>query len=159
MSEDAPAAQELEKAHHWFAVECNNRAWKLAEQMSRSPAEDEEMLHCAHAAALHWAKIGTGLNNARATMLLAHAHALLGDGKRALHYARESFAFVTSHDDRPPWEVALAHAVLAHAAAANDERSLHATHYTRAKSLGGALTDAEESAVFEATFRVIPAPG
>lgn len=151
--------EDIAKAHHWFAVECNNRAWKLAEQLSRSPAEDEEMLHCAHAAALHWGNIGTELNNARATMLLAHAHALLGDGKRALHYARASFAYVSSHDDSPPWEVALAHAVLAHAAAANDERSLHGTHYARAKSLGGALTDPGESAVFEATFRVIPAPG
>ena len=40
MSEDAPAAQELEKAHHWFAVECNNRAWKLAEQMSQKIGPD-----------------------------------------------------------------------------------------------------------------------
>ena len=151
--------ENIDKAHRWFAVECNNRAWKLAEQLSRSPAEDEEMLHSAHAAALHWAKIGTELNNARATMLLAHAHAVLGDGKRALHYARESFAYVSSHHDSPAWEVALAHAVLANAAAANDERSLHGTHYARAKSLGGALTDPEESAIFEATFRVIPAPG
>ena len=36
---------------------------------------------------------------------------------------------------------------------------LHWIHCKRAKSLGGALTDAEERAVFEATFRVIPAPG
>ena len=154
---DAPAPEEIAKWQRWFAVECNNRAWRLAEQTTRSPAEDEEMLHCAHAAALHWGKVGTGLHRARATMLLGQVHAFVCDGKRALHYARESFAYVTSHDS-PTWEVAFAHAVLANAAAANDERSLHATHYARAKALGGALTDDEERAIFEATFRTIPAP-
>ena len=155
---DAPAPEELEKWHKWFAVECNNRAWRLAEQASRSPAENEEMLHCAHAAALHWAKVGTELHRARAAILLGQAHALIGDGKSALQYAREAFAYVSEHES-PAWQVAFAHAVLANAAAANDERSLHSTHYARAKALGGALTDDEERTIFEATFRTVPAPG
>lgn len=158
MSDDARAPEEIDKWHKGFAVECNNRAWRLAEQTSRAPAEDEEMLHCAHAAALHWGKVGTELHQVRATMLLGQVHALAGDGKRALHYAREAFAYVTAHDETPAWELAFAHAVLANAAAANDERSLHTTHYARAKALGAALTDDEERAIFEATFRVIPPP-
>ncbi|TMH68169.1 MAG: hypothetical protein E6H57_11405 [Betaproteobacteria bacterium] len=155
---DAPAPEELEKWHKWFAVECNNRAWRLAEQASRTPAENEEMLHCAHAAALHWAKVGTEVHHARAAILLGQAHALIGDGKSALQYAREAFAYVSEHES-PAWQVAFAHAVLANAAAANDERSLHSTHYARAKALGGALTDDEERTIFEATFRTVPAPG
>ena len=155
---DAPAAQELKKWHRWFAVECNNRAWRLAELPSRTPAEREEMLHCAHASALHWAKVGTDANQARANMLLGQVHALVGEGKRALHYAREAFAFVSAQEDTPGWELAFAHAVLANAAAANDERSLHNTHYARAKALGSALNDDEERALFEATFRTVPAP-
>ena len=155
---EAPAPEDIDKWHKWFAVESNNRAWRLAEQTTRTPAEDEEMLNCAHAAALHWAKVGTELHRARAAILLGQAHALVGDGKRALHYAREAFAYVTEHES-PAWQVAFAHAVLANAAAANDERSLHATHYARAKALGSALTDDEERAIFEATFRTVPAPG
>jgi hypothetical protein len=155
---EAPAREDVAKWNRWFAVECNNRAWRLAEQPSRTPAEDEEMVHAAHAAALHWSKVGTALHEARAAMLLGQVHALVGDGKRALHYARGAFAFVTARDDTPAWEIAFAHAVLANAAAANDERSLHHTHYARAKALGGALTDDEERAIFEATFRTVPAP-
>jgi hypothetical protein len=154
----APAAEDVRKWHKWFAVECNNRAWRLAEQTARTPAEDEEMVHAAHAAALHWSKVGTALHQARAAMLLGQVHALVGDGKRALHYARESFAFVSAQEDTPGWEIAFAHAVLANAAAANDEHSLHHTHYARAKALGGALNDDEERAIFEATFRTVPAP-
>jgi hypothetical protein len=154
---DAPDPADVEKWQRWFAVECNNRAWRLAEQATRTPAEDEEMLHSAHAAALHWSKVGTELNQVRATMLLAQAHALVGDGPRALGYARPAFAYVTEHESEP-WELAFAHAVMANAAAASQESSLHATHYARAKALGNALTDEEEHAIFEATFRVIPAP-
>jgi hypothetical protein len=154
---DTVAPEELDKWTRWFAIECNNRAWRLAEAARRTDAEDEEMLHCAHAAALHWGNAGTELHRARAAMLLGHVHALLGDGKRALHYARESFAYVMSHDS-PPWEVAFAHAVLAHAAGAANERALQAKHYDVAKALGDALTDAQEKAIFDATFCVIPAP-
>src|SRR5512146_1789579 len=102
--------------HRRFASECNNRAWQLAEAASRSAAEDAEMLDAAHAAALHWRAVGTELHAARATMLLAHVHALLGHGALALPYARASFAFVTSHESAD-WEVAFAHAILANAAA------------------------------------------
>src|SRR5258708_281812 len=100
------------------------RAWQLAQQDSRTPAEDKEMLRCAQAAAAHWVEATAGLDHVRATILLAHAYALVGDGQRALQYARQVFALVSSREDSPAWELALAHAVLAHAAAANDAEGL-----------------------------------
>jgi hypothetical protein len=33
---DDPAPEDIEKWNKWFAVECNNRAWRLAEQTSRT---------------------------------------------------------------------------------------------------------------------------
>ena len=143
--------------HRRFASECNNRAWQLAEAASRTASEDAEMLDAAHAAALHWRAVGTGLHAARATMLLAHVHALLGHGALALAYARASFAFVTSHESAD-WEVAFAHAILANAAAAAHDAAMHARHYAQAKTLGAALADAEDRAIFDATFRRIPPP-
>ena len=140
--------------------ELNNRAWRLAEKTGRTKAEDEEMLKAATAVADHWGKLDDELERARAAILLGQVHALLGNGKRALQYAREAFAFVTSHEeeDIPAWQVAFAHAVMANAAAANGEQSLHRTHYQRAKTLGSALIDDDERALFEATFRTVPVP-
>lgn len=155
--QDTITPEEQAKWARRFAVECNNRAWRLAESAARSEAEDEEMLHCAHAAALHWSQVGTELHNARATMLLGHVHALLGDGRRAMSYARQAFDFVLSRAS-PAWEVAFAHAVLANAASAAADRELHAKHFGIAKALGDALADAEERAIFEATFRTVPPP-
>jgi hypothetical protein len=151
------APEELAKWTRWFAIECNNRAWKLADSLSRTPAEDEEMLHAAHAAALHWGEVGTQLNHMRARMLLGHVHALLGDGARAMAYAQQSFDYVMSHDS-PPWEVAFAHAVLANAAHAARLGALHAKHYEIALAEGSALPDAEERAIFETMFRAVPVP-
>jgi len=154
---DTVAPEELAKWTRWFAIECNNRAWRLAEASGRSAAESEEMLHCAHAAAFHWDRVGTELHRARAAMLLGHVHALLGNGAIAMNYARQSFAYVSSHDS-PPWEVAFAHAVLANAAAAARDRDLHSRHFTVARALGEALQDAEERSIFDATFKVVPVP-
>ncbi len=152
---DAIPEEELARFHKHFAIECNNRAWRLSEAAQRGPAEDGEMLDCAHAAAFHWSKVGTPLQVARATMLLAHVHALLGDGRAAMRYARASFDFVASRES-PAWEIAFAHAVLANAAAAAGDRATHATHHACARALGAALAEGDR-AVFEATFRTIPA--
>jgi len=157
MAQEAVAPEELARWTRRFAVECNNRAWRLAEAPGRTAEEDEEMLHSAHAAALHWGQVGTELHRARATMLLAHVHGLLGHGESAMEYATRSFAYVASHDS-PPWEVAFAHAVLANAASAAGKRDLHGKHYAIAKALGASLPDEEERAIFEATFRAVPVP-
>jgi hypothetical protein len=153
---DAKDPGEVAQWHRWFGIECNNRAWRLAESSTRTPAETEEMVHAAHAAALHWGKVGNELNRMRGAMLLGHVHALAGDGTLARRYAQQAFDYVTSHDS-PPWEVAFAHAVLANAASASGDADVHARHYGIARDLGAAL-GAEDRAIFEATFRGIPAP-
>lgn len=39
---------ELDKAHRWFAIELNNRAWDLLEGEELSEAEADELVHVAH---------------------------------------------------------------------------------------------------------------
>lgn len=149
--------QDVATWHRRFAVDANNRAWQLSEAATRSGAEDQAMLEAAHAAAYHWRKIGTDVHVARAEMLLAHVHALLGHGTIAMPYARASFASVTSRES-PDWEIAFAHAVLANAASAAADAPLHAHHYALAKKLGTSLASAEERQIFDATFSRIPIP-
>ena len=155
---DRPSDEEIRKWDRWFAVESNNRAWSLSEAETRSPEEEAEMLNAAHAAALHWSKVGTEHNAALAGMLLGRVHALLGHGDLAMRYAQPSFDYFTSRDSAD-WELAFAHAVLANAAWAAKETTLHARHYALAKELGEAMADVEDREIFEATFRRIPAPG
>lgn len=79
---------DVSRAHRWFAVECNNRAWDLIEATERTPDEIEEMIHAAHAAWLHWKPVGTLLNDLRAEKLLAMAYCVAGVNDRALWHAR-----------------------------------------------------------------------
>jgi hypothetical protein len=148
---ERPSSDEIATWHRRFAVTCNNRAWELIERERRTPAEDHEMLHAAHASAWHWARVGTDLNEARARMLLGMAHALAGDGPLALRYATASFNYFNEHA-APVWEQAFAHLVLAAAAHAAGNRALHAEHYPEAARLGGAIEGEEDRAVFMRTF-------
>jgi hypothetical protein len=154
---DQRSDEDIQKWQRWFAVECNNRAWRLSEAPSRSPTEDNEMLNAAHAAAFHWSKIGTEVHAARAAMLLAHVYALLGHGSDAMRYAKTSFESITSRES-PDWELAFAHAVLANAASAVNDSVMHSHHYAQAQRIGLALPNAEERKIFEATFSRIPTP-
>jgi len=153
---ERPSADEIAKWHRWFAIECNNRAWQLAEQAERSAPETDAMLEAAHAAALHWRAIGTELNVIRARLLLAHVLALVDD-PLAMPHARASFEYLTSRSS-PDWELAFAHAALANAARASGDRTLYADHYREAARLGDAIASAEDKRIFMASFVRIPRP-
>ncbi len=154
---DQSGEDDVCKWHRRFAMECNNRAWRLSEAPARSATENTEMLDAAHAAALHWSKVGTDIHRARADMLLAHVHALLGHPDIAMQHANASFTNLTSRDS-PDWELAFAHAVLAHAASVARNGEIHSRHYAIARQMGRALPDAEEREIFEATFCRVPVP-
>lgn len=153
---DAHDPEDIAKWDKWFGIECNNRAWALSESRTRTPAEDDEMLHTAHAAVLHWSKVGTAHNVALGHMLLGQVHALAGSGTLARRYAQQAFDYVMSRES-PAWEVAFVHAILANAAAKTGDLKLHVHCYDKAAKLGTALPG-EERDIFDKTFRVIPAP-
>jgi len=81
---------DLARAHRWFGVEFNNRAWELVEKEGRSAVEVEEMLHAAHAAAIHWQQVGAPINGQRAEVLLATAYAAVGRWDTALRHAQKA---------------------------------------------------------------------
>ena len=147
---------DADASHKRFAAACNNRAWELSVR-ERSAADDREMLDAAHASAWHWARIGSELQRMRATMLLAEVHALLAMGTSALAYAAEMRAYFLGRET-PDWEVALAHAVYAHAAHAAGRSAEHHDAYALAEAALAAIADDEDRAIVAATFRQIPAP-
>ncbi|HSI87350.1 MAG: hypothetical protein ACAI35_03065 [Candidatus Methylacidiphilales bacterium] len=156
-----PEPAEIAKWDRWFAIECNNRAWDLAEKETRTAEETSEMIDAAHSASLHWGRVGTELNKVRAAMLLGHVHALAGHGVQAMHYARISHAYfndAANPNACPDWELAFAHAILANAAHAFGDADLYAEMYASANRLGQVIADPQDRAIFQKTFFRIPAP-
>lgn len=154
---DTPTPEDDALWQRRLASQANNRAWTLAEFPHRSPEDDDEMLHAAHAAMYFWKKVGNPSNHAHAALLLAHVYALLRLPVPAAKYLRESLPHL-EQDDRAPWERAFAHAVAANVAFAQGNAALHAEHYTQAKTAEAQMTDAQTRDMFAATLRVVPMP-
>jgi hypothetical protein len=74
-----------------------------------------------------------------------------------MKFATAAFTSIGSRRSEP-WEMAFAHAILAHAAAVSGNSELHAEHYGHAKVAGERLVDREDQDIFHATLRLIPFP-
>jgi hypothetical protein len=148
---------EFEEWQKKTAMTCNNRAWSLCEQ-SRTAGEDLEMLTTAHAAAYHWAQVGTELNHMRALALLAHVHAFLGHGALAFSMGTQMRDYFLARKETPDWELAFTHAIYAHCAHAAGKVELRDKSYQHAATALAAIADAEDREIFLKTFSQIPAP-
>lgn len=81
---------DLTPFHRQMAAACNNRAWDLWEQDEMSSDEKDDMLHAAHAAYLHWDRVGKPVNRLRAWVTLAYAHIRGGSHTLAERYIRSA---------------------------------------------------------------------
>lgn len=152
-----PSEDDVKRFHRWFAVECNNAAWALAECDTRSPADDAHMLDAAHAAAFHWRVVGTEINAVRAQSLLGLVHAMVGSKTLARRYADASLDYFLRNPP-DPWELALAHAIASLAAATSGDRARHREQYELARAASERIVDPEEKSIFLATFGRVPVP-
>jgi hypothetical protein len=155
MADSTP--EELALWQRRLAAQANNRAWRLSELPSRSPAEDEEMLQAAHAAMHFWKIVGNAGNRAHAAQLVAHVYALLKLPGPAQHFLAQSEPFFRGQDCAP-WEKACAFAVKAGVAAAAGDTATHASSYREAQQRIAAIESQEEREILEATLRVVAKP-
>ena len=89
MTDPKPTPEETTRWQRRLAGQANNHAWQLAEQATRTSAQDEQMLQAAHAAAYFWGLVGDASQRAHAALLLAHAYATLRlPGRPGDHAAR-----------------------------------------------------------------------
>ena len=157
MSDTQPTPEETARWQRRLAGQANNHAWSLAEQASRTPPQDQQMLQAAHAAAYFWGLVGDASQRAHAALLLAHAYATLRLPEPAAHYfaqAEPHFADAAA----APWERALLEAVATNLAAARQDAAAHRLHYRQASEQITALPDPQDRAVLEPTLRVLPVP-
>lgn len=154
---DKPTPEDVALWQRRLASQANNRAWTLAEMLHRSQAEDEEMLHAAHAAMYFWNMVGEPSHHAHAAQLLAHVYALLKLPEPAAHYLNKALPYFEQHGSAP-WERAFAHAVAANVAYAEGDAAAHAKQYAQAKEAATHIIDPQTREMFAATLRVVPVP-
>jgi hypothetical protein len=153
----AEAPFDVQRAHRWFAVEFNNRAWDLVELPGRSPGETSEMIDAAHATRIHWGVVGTPVNQLRAECLLATAYAAARMGQLAVHHAEKCLEWCQQvGDEQSAFDQAAAHGCAANAYATLGDRDRAKDHYGKLAELAAQLADDQERALLS---KLYPAPG
>jgi|tagenome__1003787_1003787.scaffolds.fasta_scaffold20922173_3 DNA-binding transcriptional MerR regulator len=136
-----------------LAAHLFNGVWTLMETEGRSTAQDDRMLHMAHASRYHWEQVGTGANLARGEWLCSRVYAVLRRPEPALHHARRVLEICTTHGIGD-WDLAFAHEALAraHAVAGDDAAARAALERARAQE----VADPDDRALLERDLASIP---
>ena len=107
-----------------------NEAWRLMEQQERTAADDDRMVHAAHASRYHWgqAPAATPVHLARGEWQVSRVYTVLGRAEPALHHARRVLDICREHDIGD-WDLAFAYEALAraYAVAGDAERARELT--------------------------------
>jgi hypothetical protein len=128
-----------------LAVDLFNRAWELMGLPERTPEQDDELIHAAHASRHHWAEIGTTPNLARGEWQISRVYATLGRAEPALYHAHRCLAYCeASPDALEDWDLPYAYEALArahHLAGNEDDANRFAE---QARELSARVADHED---------------
>lgn len=138
-----------------LAVDLFNLVWELLDQPERSTAEDDRMLHAAHASRYHWSEVGGPEQLAVGEWQCARVYAVLGRAEPALHHARRAVELAAA-PELPEWLVASAHEGLARAYAVAGDRDAAAREVRLARVALEKVEDPEEREVVESDLAGIP---
>jgi hypothetical protein len=110
-------------AHRAIASALFNHVWTLIEKADRTPEDDDEMIHAAHASRFHWGRARgvEPVNLARGEWQCSRAYAVLGRAEPAMWHARRCLAIVED-SDIGDFDLAAAYEALARASAVAADR-------------------------------------
>ena len=137
------------EAHRHFAAKLNGEVWGLLEKGDRSRAEDELMIHTAHASCCHWLNVGTGVHQQRAEWMITRVYSELGLAEAALRHANRCRELTREHADlMEDFDRAYAHEAMARANAVAGNRAEALQHLQLAESAGQAIADDQSKQFF-----------
>ena len=134
--------------HRQVAVDLFNHVWTLIETPDRTTAQDDEMLHAAHASRYHWGLVGKPVNLARGEWQCSRVYAMLGRGEPAIHHGRRCLE-ICQAEDLGDFDFAFAYEALARAHAVAGDSEAAAKYLTQAAQAGTNIADQEDQTHFE----------
>jgi hypothetical protein len=134
-----------------------NRTWELIETVDRTPEQDAEMIHTAHASRYHWGNVGEPVRLARGEWQVARVYATLGRAEPALWHAQRCLAILEDHRDGiEDWDLPAAYEGLARASAVAGDRAGRDAWADRAREAAAAIADPEDRRIIEADLATVP---
>ena len=139
----APPASIDRDARRRLAADLFNHTWTLMERTDRTAAQDDEMLHCAHASRYHWGEVGEPANRARGEWQCSRVYTVLGRAEPAMWHARRCLALCEEHRIGD-WDIAFAWEAIARASRVGGDAPAAEAAIARARELAEAIVEDED---------------
>lgn len=140
-----------------IASELFNHVWTLLDLEERSPEQDDQMVHAAHASRWHWGQVGGPEQRAVGEWQCSRVYAVLGRGSEALHHARRCLD-LSAEDGVDPFVAASAHEAMARALAIVGDHDAARMERNLAYALAVDLEDDDDRGVIESDLGTLPIP-
>ena len=152
----APLPSEIDPAtRRKLAADLFNHTWTLLEKPDRTTAEDDEMIHSAHASRFHWGEVGEPANLARGEWQCARVYSVLGRAEPALYHARRCLE-INEANGIADFDIAAAYEAMARAClAAGDAEQVAAWKAKAVAALDG-ITDRDDREIIEGDIATLP---
>ena len=145
-----------EEGRRRLAAALFNRVWALLDEPDRSAADDDEMVHAAHASAYHWMQVGTLANRVRSEWQCSRVYAVLGRAEPALAHARRCLELAESAPtELEEFDLPFAYEAMARAYAAAGNEVEAREWLARARAAGEEIGDEDDRALLEADLATI----
>lgn len=138
--------QTVDADHRSLGVALYNDTWRLLEK-ERTPDEDDELLHQAHASAFHWLKAPEcePKNRARGEWMCSRVYSVLGRAEPAVHHAERCLAITeTSPENMEEFDLPFAYEALARAHGVAGDAGESDRYRALAREGAEQMTDAED---------------
>jgi hypothetical protein len=130
-----------------------NGVWELLDKADRSAADDDRMLHMAHASRHHWGAVGEPAHLARGEWQCSRVYAALGRAEPCRHHAERVLALCGEHD-LGDWDLAFGHEARARALAIAGD--LVAARAEAERAIAVEIADDEDRELLLADLATIP---
>jgi hypothetical protein len=138
-----------------FAIDCFNGTWDLLDKQNRTPEDEFNMIHMAHASRYHWGEIGSPLNLARGDWQISRVYAVLGQGENALRFAKSCLQLCLEHKIND-FDLAFAYEATTRAYAILGDVKMFTKHFDMAKESGKKIAKSDDKKYFFEELDKIP---
>jgi len=133
--------------HRQLAADLFNHTWELIDKTERTQAEDDEMIHSAHASRYHWGLAGTALNLARGEWQISRVYSILNRSEPAMYHANRSLDYC-QENGFGDFDLAFAYEALARASSAAGDKQSVAEYLRLAKEAGDKIAEKDDRDYF-----------
>jgi hypothetical protein len=137
--------------HRGEGVALFNAVWEMLDISERTPAQDDQMVHAAHASRWHWSQageLGGDQQLAVGEWQCSRVYSVLGRGEPALHHARACLA-ICEERGLGDWVLAAAYEALTRASVVAGDADGARTWMARGREAVAAIADPQDREVIE----------